>query len=280
MGVRIDGKVIAEERLTALRERVGSLSGKPGLAVILVGDDPASHLYVELKEKAARRVGMHFTKIELPTHTSEHHLIDLLTELNADQTIHGIVVQLPLPPPLEEGRIIRAIDPVKDADGFHPKNVERFLNGEPRRTPALIRAILTLLDAAGANLERAAVAVIARESVFTRCLRHLLEAKGAQVSVHPPMNAFGELTVKADILIVAAGKPRFINAHQVKPGAVVIDIGITKLPEGTVVGDVDTDAVAAVARAITPVPGGVGPVTVVSLLENVVEAYQTMQNSK
>lgn len=280
MGLLLDGRAIADERRASLKKRIHTLPSKPGLAVLLIGDDPASQIYVDLKEKAAREVGIAFEKVILDARTQEEAVIDRITALNAHPDIHGIVIQLPLPLHLNGDRAVAAMDPAKDADGFHPRNVARFLAGETGRTPTLIRAITTLLKASGIALNRKRAAVIARESVFTRCLRFVLERQGASVVIHPPLNAVAAATEQADLLIVAAGKPKIIKEYMVKPGVAVIDIGINRTPEGKIVGDVDTEPVKRKASWITPVPGGVGPVTVISLLENVVEAYEQVQSVK
>lgn len=274
MGLLLDGRAIADERRKRLKKLIATLPGTPGLAVVLIGNDPASRLYVNLKEKAAREVGIAFEKILLEERVREDTVIERIVALNARPEIHGIVIQLPLPQHLNGDRAVTTMDPAKDADGFHPKNVARFLTGETSRTPTLIRAITTLLGVSGITLNGKHATVIARESVFTRCLRFALDTAGARVIIHPPFNAFAAATETADLLIVAAGKPNLIKEYMVKPGAVVIDVGINRAPDGKIVGDVDTEAVRQKASWITPVPGGVGPVTVVSLLENVVEAYE------
>lgn len=266
----LDGRELAKKLTDQIKQKIAASDIRPGLAVVLVGDDQASRLYVKLKEKAAQAVGIHFERHERPADTSEEDVIEVVRRLNDRADIHGVVIQLPLPKPLSEDRIVDALLPRKDADGFHPDNVQALLHGDPVLQPALVRCIFALLDAADGIERGQRIALVARESVFTNVMSFLLHLKEAQVDIVPPMNHFGETTSRADILIVAAGKANLIRAEHVKAGATVIDVGINHL-DGEVVGDVAFDEVAAKTKWITPVPGGVGPVTVAMLLHNTYE---------
>jgi methylenetetrahydrofolate dehydrogenase (NADP+)/methenyltetrahydrofolate cyclohydrolase len=266
----LDGRELAKKLTEQIKQKIEASDIRPGLAVVLVGSDPSSHLYVKLKEKAAHRVGIHFERHERPADATEDEIIEVVRSLNDRSDIHGVVIQLPLPKPLTEDRIIDALLARKDADGFHPDNVQALLHGDPVLQPALVRSIFALLDT-GDGIERGQrVALVARESVFTNVMSFLLHQKEVQVDIVPPMNHFAESTRRADVLIVAAGKANLITAEHVKEGATVIDIGINQL-NGTVVGDVAFDEVAPRVKWITPVPGGVGPVTVAMLLHNTYE---------
>lgn len=266
----LDGRELAKKLTDQLKQKIEASNIRPGLAVVLVGNDPASELYVKLKEKAAKYVGIHFERIERPVDVSEEDVIEVVRSLNDRPDIHGVVVQLPLPKQLTEDRIIDALLPRKDADGFHPANVRALLHGDPILQPALVRSVFALLDAADGVEKGQRVALVARESVFTNVMSFLLHQKEVRVDIVPPFNHFADTTSRADVIIVAAGKANLIKAEHVKPGATVIDVGINHV-DGAVVGDVSFEQVAAKAKWITPVPGGVGPVTVAMLLHNVYE---------
>lgn len=271
----LDGKKAAQEIRASLKEEVARLKARgltPGLAVVLVGEDSASKVYVKQKEKACREAGIASQVYRLPEDTSEESLLQLIQELNADRAVHGILVQLPLPGRLDANRVIQAIDPAKDVDGFHPLNVGRLAVGLPAPVPCTPRGIIHLLDAYGIPIAGRHAVVVGRSNIVGKPLAQLLLARNATVTVcHSKTVDLASLTRTADILVAAAGKPRLITRGMVKPGAVVVDVGINRLPEG-LVGDVDFEAVREVAGYITPVPGGVGPLTIAMLLKNTLEA--------
>lgn len=271
----LDGKKAAQEIRASLKEEVARLKARgltPGLAVVLVGEDPASKVYVKQKEKACREAGIASQVYRLPEDTSEESLLQLIQELNADRAVHGILVQLPLPGRLDANRVIQAIDPAKDVDGFHPLNVGRLAVGLPAPVPCTPRGIIHLLDAYSIPIAGRHAVVVGRSNIVGKPLAQLLLARDATVTVcHSKTVDLASLTRTADILVAAAGKPRLITRGMVKPGAVVVDVGINRLPEG-LVGDVDFEAVREVAGYITPVPGGVGPLTIAMLLKNTLEA--------
>lgn len=270
----IDGRSLAHERLGALREHLKTVGLRPGLAAILVGDDPASHLYVRLKSEACQRVGLTFRLEALPATVTEAALIERIRAQNDDATVTGIIVQLPLPPGFDEDRVIAAIDPAKDADGFHPATVAAFLRGEPGApTPSLIRAIWSLVAATGERLAGRTAVVLANSAVFAQGLVAFLERQGLRartIDLHGPLRS---ATREADLLIVAVGSPKTITGADIKPGVIIIDVGTNQV-SGRVVGDVDPDSVRSLAAWLSPVPGGVGPLTVVSLLESVIALAQ------
>lgn len=260
-----------------LKQKVKSLGGTPGLAVILIGDDPASHVYVGLKEEAAKKVGVYFEKHLLPASARQQEVIELLRTLSTKEGIHGIIIQFPLPKGLDKASVMNAIAPEKDVDGFRPDNIEALLAGRPIIIPGLPAGIVQLIDSTGEELEGKRTMVIARSSVFSKPLGYLLERKGILVEAYPPEERVLKYKIaKADILIVAVGKPRLITGEMVKEGVIVIDVGYNRV-NGKPVGDVDFESVSEKAAWITPVPGGVGPMTVAMLLYNVVRAYEQQQ---
>lgn len=268
----IDGRAIAQVITAAVKKRVAQLPVAPGLAVVLVGADPASHVYVGVKEKACRNVGMRFQKKLFFASTPQSQILEHIKSLNANPAVTGILVQLPLPAPLDETTIIGAIDPAKDADGFHPENLRRFAAGDDRAIPSLTRAIGRLLESTDHPLPGDTAVIVANSEVFAQPLTTYLNRKGAVAKSLQPTEA-GRVpsgTGGADILIVAVGRPKFIRAEHVKPDATVIDVGTNRVGDA-VVGDVDTESVKATLGRLSPVPGGVGPVTVATLLERVVE---------
>jgi methylenetetrahydrofolate dehydrogenase (NADP+) / methenyltetrahydrofolate cyclohydrolase len=278
-------RVIREEvkqRATAFALRAGR---PPGLTVVLVGEDPASQVYVGRKEKASAVVGVRNETIRLPAETPEADLLALVARLNADAAVDGILVQLPLPPQMDERRVIEAIDPAKDADGFHPINQGRLLAGIPGLRPCTPAGIVELLVRGGVETRGAHAVVVGRSNIVGKPVAALLMQKGdgadATVTIcHSRTVDLPSYTLEADILIAAMGRPRAITAEMVKPGAAVIDVGIHRIedataPKGTrLCGDVDFDPVAEIASAITPVPGGVGPMTVAMLMHNTVAAAE------
>ena len=273
----IDGKSIAAQVRAEVAERTAVLADKgitPGLATVLVGDDPASRVYVASKRKACAEVGIKAWDHDLAASTSEKDLLDLLGQLNADPAVHGILVQLPLPEHINEPGVLLAVDPAKDADGFHPQNLGRLLTGENVVAPATPAGICELLIRSGVTIGGAEVVIVGRSNIVGKPLAAMLMQKGpaanATVTVcHTGTRDLPEHTRRADILIAAIGRAKAITSPMVAPGAVVIDVGINRTEDG-LVGDVDFEAVSGVAAAITPVPGGVGPMTIASLLSNTV----------
>ncbi len=272
----IDGKRISQEIKDELKERVAQLGtqGITGcLAVIQVGSDPASSVYVRNKKRACAYIGIQSQSYELDEHTSESELLELIDKLNKDEKINGILVQLPLPKGMDENKVIQAISPKKDVDGFHPQNVGALVSGLPgfvSCTPAGIIQLLkrSKIEAAGKNC-----VVIGRSNIVGKPMSLLMLRENATVTIaHSKTANLREVCKRADILIVAIGKPRFIDASYVKEGAVVIDVGIHRNAENKLCGDVDFDQVCPHVKAITPVPGGVGPMTIAMLMHNCVEA--------
>ena len=264
----IDGKSLAAEIRAEIKKEIAESGIKPGLAVILVGADPASHLYVGLKEKAAAEVGIHFEKYLFFATEPEEKIIKKIQELNDKPDIHGILVQLPLPSGYNEIKIVGTIDPKKDADGFHPQNIEKLLAGEPAIVPPVISGILKLIESTGEEIANKKIAILANSETFIRPLQKILEKDNRVAYAIAPDNV-APITRDADIVIVALGRPKFLTGEMIKNGAIVIDVGTTRLEDGTTVGDVDTESVSQVAGYVTPVPGGVGPMTVATLLQNV-----------
>ena len=283
----IDGKSIAEDVRAEVAEGVEEMRQKhdvvPGLAVVLVGDDPASAVYVRNKQRAATEAGMLAEDRRLAPETTQEELLSVVNSLNADRRIHGMLVQLPLPPQIKAEAIVEAIDPAKDVDGLHPNNVGRLASGRPRFVPATPAGIQQLLLRSGYDPQGAHVVVCGRSDIVGKPVASLLmqRSPGANATVtvcHTRTRDLASITRQADILIAAIGQPRVITADMVKQGAVVIDVGTNRVdaPERKrgyrLVGDVDFDAVAEKAAAITPVPGGVGPMTIAMLLHNTLKA--------
>jgi methylenetetrahydrofolate dehydrogenase (NADP+)/methenyltetrahydrofolate cyclohydrolase len=245
----------------------------PGLAVVLVGEDPASSIYVRTKDRAAREAGIEARTIRLPAQTAQTVLLATIQTLNDDPAIDGILVQLPLPRGLDSQAVIEAIDPAKDVDGFHPINVGHLADGRPALVPCTPLGVMKLLRAVGVDLTGAVAVVLGRSAIVGRPMARLLVAADATVTiVHSRTRDLPAECRRAEILIAAVGKPEMVQAGWIRPGATVIDVGINRLPDGRLVGDVAFEACAAVAGAITPVPGGVGPMTVACLLENTLTA--------
>ncbi|MCH9612568.1 MAG: Bifunctional protein FolD protein [Chlamydiia bacterium] len=269
----IDGKAIAAKRRKHLTEKISKLPRKPGLTVFLVGDDPASAAYVRMKQKACEECGLHSELIKLPKETSQEALEEMIEEKNQDDTCDGILVQLPLPKHMDSKRILNLVDPSKDVDGFHPNNVGKLLIGEEdcfvSCTPF---GVLTLLEETGIEIAGKNAVVIGRSNIVGKPMATLLLRENATITiVHSQSSEIESHCRNADILIAAVGKPGFVTSAMVKPGATVIDVGINRVVEegkSKLVGDVAYDEVKEKAGAITPVPGGVGPMTIVTLLEN------------
>jgi methylenetetrahydrofolate dehydrogenase (NADP+)/methenyltetrahydrofolate cyclohydrolase len=274
----IDGKTLAAEVRRALGSRVAALAARgvrPGLAVVLVGDDPASRVYVRNKERACEQTGLASRHIALPAQVEQAELLDTIHRLNADAAVHGILVQLPLPRHLDPDRVVEAIAPHKDADGFHPMNTGALLAGRPGFVPCTPAGIMVMLDHSGIELPGKRAVVVGRSNIVGKPMALLLLQRDATVTIcHSKTRDLPGLTREADVLVAALGRAGAIGAEMVKPGACVIDVGINRLESGRLAGDVDTAAVADVAGWITPVPGGVGPMTVAMLLENCVRAAE------
>jgi methylenetetrahydrofolate dehydrogenase (NADP+)/methenyltetrahydrofolate cyclohydrolase len=253
------------------------------LAAVLIGDDPASHVYVRNKRRACEKAGIRSTLHQLPDSTSQTELLELVEKLNADESVHGILVQLPLPDHIDEDAIISAVAPEKDIDGFHPENLGLLAAGRPRYLPCTPAGIQQILLRTGVEIAGRHVVIVGRSNIVGKPLALILmqKADGANATVtvcHSRTRDIAALTRQADIVVVAIGKAAFLTADMVKPGATVIDVGINRV-EGKLVGDVDFDAVAEIAGAITPVPGGVGPMTVAMLLSNTLAAAERTAGS-
>ena len=247
----------------------------PRLAVIIVGSDPASEVYVRNKQRTCEELGIRSDHIALPAETTEEELLACIEELNVDPEVHGILVQLPLPAQIaeDEEEILSHIDPRKDVDGFHPVNVGHLVLGAPGLRPCTPAGCIRMLDYAGIPIEGAHAVIIGRSNIVGKPMAHLLLERNATVTIcHSRTQNLAAIARTADILVAAVGRPRFVTADMVKEGATVIDVGINRIAPKQLVGDVDFDAAAAVAGAITPVPGGVGLLTVAMLMENVVQA--------
>lgn len=283
----IDGVAISKEIREEIKKEVQELKEKhgitPGLVTILVGENPASVSYVTAKQKTAHELGFYSIQENLPESVPEDELLKMIEKYNNDPKIHGILVQLPLPKHIDENKVIYAIDPRKDVDGFHPVNVGKMVIGLPCFLPCTPYGILVLLDKAGCKVDGAEVVVIGRSNIVGKPVAILLFQKrkpvgNATVTIcHTATKDMAFHTKRADILIVAAGKPKVVTADMVKPGVVVIDVGVNRIgttPEGKakLCGDVDFDSVKEVASAITPVPGGVGPMTITMLMKNTLES--------
>ena len=273
----IDGKKTSldvRERLKKETETFKNETGiTPGLAVVLVGNDPASAVYVRNKHRACGEIGFHSEVYELPEDTSEDEVLSLLARLNDDPKIHGILVQLPLPKQIDPDKVILAIKPEKDVDAFHPENVGRIMLGNYRFLPCTPAGVMTLLDAYGIDPAGKDCVVVGRSNIVGKPQALLLLERNATVTVcHSRTADLPSHTKRADIIVVAVGKPRFLKPEMVKPGAVVIDVGINRLPDGKLCGDADFVPISEIASAITPVPGGVGPMTITMLMQNTLTA--------
>ena len=273
----MDGKTLAARIRAEVAAEVTAFPRPIGLATVLVGDDPASDVYIRGKHKATLEVGIEARDLRLPAETSEAELLGLVAELNADDTIDGILVQLPLPGQIDEGRVIRAVDPIKDVDGFHPVNAGRLLAGTPGHVPGTPLGVLALLDEYGVELEGANAVVIGRSDIVGKPAALLLLHRHATVTIcHSRTRDLAAETARADVVVAAVGVPGIVSAAMVKEGAAVVDVGINRTEEG-LVGDVDP-AVAERAGLLTPVPGGVGPMTIAMLLRSTVRAARYRRN--
>jgi methylenetetrahydrofolate dehydrogenase (NADP+)/methenyltetrahydrofolate cyclohydrolase len=287
MAKLIDGRAIAEKVYVDLRREIAELKAKcvtPGLAVVLVGDDPASRAYVRSKDKMCRELGLHSLKLELPESTTQTELLNRVEELNADSDIHGILVQSPPPQHIDEAAIIRALDPRKDVDGFHPENVAKLALDDPRGfVPCTPLAVQRLLIESKININGTHVVILGRSMIVGKPLALLLMQKNEKANatvtvVHSRSRDLAEITRSADIIIAAIGRAGFVKADHVREGAVVIDVGINRVEDAAsergyrLVGDVAFDEVSEKTMAISPVPGGVGPMTIAMLMSNTVKA--------
>ncbi len=280
--VIIDGRKIAEETQLDLKAEVDALAKKgitPGLATVLVGEDPASQVYVRMKQKACDRLGILSRGVRLPASIGQADLISEIETLNADPEIHGILVQLPLPKHLDAADVLQRVSPDKDVDGFHATNLGKLLSAKywedlPRFIPCTPAGVIRLIDSTGVEIAGKTAVVVGRSLIVGKPLAMLLLARQATVTIcHSRTQDLGSETKRADILVVAAGVPRLITGEMIKPGAVAIDVGVNRLEEG-LVGDIDFDSAKDIAGHLTPVPGGVGPMTITMLLANTVRSAQ------
>lgn len=278
MAELIDGKRISKEIKDELKEKVAAYKSQGieiALAVIQVGQDPASTVYVGNKKKACEYIGIKSVAYELPEETTEEELLEIIDQLNKDDSIYGILVQLPVPKHINEDHIIQAIDPKKDVDGFHPQSVGALSIGQPGFVSCTPAGIIQLLKRSGISIEGKECVVIGRSNIVGKPMSLLLLRENGTVTIcHSRTKNLKEVTKRADILVAAVGKPKMIDASYVKEGAVVIDVGIHRNAENKLCGDVDFDSVEKIASAITPVPGGVGPMTIAMLMNNCVEAVE------
>ena len=281
----IDGKLVASVIRNNISEEVACFKKEynvtPGLAVIIVGENPASLVYVRNKKRACEQVGINSYEIALSGDVSEEELLERIEILNADPSVHGILVQLPLPKHINEETVINAIDPKKDVDAFHPYNVGRIMTGNYTFLPCTPAGVIDLLDYYNINISGKKCVIIGRSNIVGKPMAHLLLERNGTVTVcHSRTADLAEETQKADILVVAIGKPEFVTADMVKPGAVVVDVGINRGADGKLVGDVEFSGVSEVASYITPVPGGVGPMTITTLLKNTLIAAKQLNFKK
>jgi methylenetetrahydrofolate dehydrogenase (NADP+)/methenyltetrahydrofolate cyclohydrolase len=277
MGEIIDGKKVSEHIRAQIADGVEKLKSEtgvtPGLAAVLVGDDPASEIYVRNKRKACANAGMYSEEHKLPAETTEEELLKLVDSLNNDPNIHGILVQLPLPDHINETKVLRAVTPLKDVDGFHPYNVGLLVEGNPRFISCTPHGIIKMLEFYNIDITGKQAVIVGRSNIVGKPVSMLLLHRHATVTIcHSRTKPLDEVTRRADILVAAIGRANFITADMVKEGAVVIDVGINRNEEGKLTGDVDFEGVSEKASFITPVPGGVGPMTISMLLWNTLES--------
>lgn len=279
----LDGKALAATLQNEIAEKVLNFKQTHGitpcLAAILVGEDPASRIYVANKEKACHKLGIDSKLFRLPAETTTEQLLQLIEQLNTDSAVHGILVQLPLQKSIDEKKILDAVRPEKDVDAFHPENVGLLSQGRPRFMPCTPYGVQQLLLRNGIETASKHVVVVGRSDIVGKPMGLILLQKGSGAdatvtTVHSRTKELAEFTRRADILIVAIGKAKFLTAEMIKPGAVVIDVGINRLPDGKICGDVDYEAVKQIAGAISPVPGGVGPLTITMLMHNTLKAAE------
>ncbi|MEC9005405.1 MAG: bifunctional methylenetetrahydrofolate dehydrogenase/methenyltetrahydrofolate cyclohydrolase FolD [Nitrospirota bacterium] len=272
----IDGKALAQEIRQEIAKDIELLvvqtGVRPGLAVVLVGDDPASAVYVRNKKKACDTAGLYVNDHALPATTRQEELLKLIDQLNNDPKIHGILVQLPLPNQIDSQRVLNAVSPDKDADGFHPYNIGRLMAGDPVFVPCTPKGVMRMIESAGQSIKGKRAVVLGRSNIVGKPVAMLLMHQHATVTIcHSRTIDLPGMCKEADILVAAIGKAQFVKSDMVKPGAVVIDVGINRLGDGRLVGDVDFEPVKEVAGWLSPVPGGVGPMTIAMLLANTLE---------
>jgi len=277
MAILIDGKALAAKLQGELAEKTARLTEEtgvvPGLVVIIVGENPASQVYVRNKERSAIAAGFRSEVVRLPETIQQHELLELIEQYNQDPLWHGILVQLPLPKHIDDEAVLLAIDPAKDVDGFHPLNMGRLWAGNPVMVPSTPAGIMEMFKEYGIELEGKRAVVIGRSNIVGKPMAQLLLAKNATVTLtHSRTHHLAKIAKTADILVVAIGRAKFVTADFVKEGAVVIDVGMNRDEDDKLCGDVDFDAVAPIASHLTPVPGGVGPMTVTMLMEQTYEA--------
>ena len=271
----IDGKKIAQNLRKDIAQQVKTLERAPGLAVILVGDDPASAVYVRNKDNACKEVGFYSEKINKPAGITQQQLLDEVVRLNNDDRIDGILVQLPLPKHLDANLVIETISPQKDVDGFHSENIGKLMQNKSYLRPCTPKGVMTMLATTGIDLAGKDCVVVGASNIVGRpMLMELLNARATVTICNSKTQDLSDKLRRADVVVAAVGVPQIIQGDWIKPGAVVIDVGINRLESGKLVGDVDFDAAAEQASWITPVPGGVGPMTIATLLENTLTAYK------
>ncbi len=274
----IDGKALASQIKEELAQRIQTLKNKgviPALTVILVGDDPASAVYVNSKHNTFTQLGLKSEVLRFPAETSQEALLAKIRELNNDKTLHGILVQLPLPKHIDTNTVIDTISPEKDVDGFHISNAGALMTGNPRFIPCTPYGVMKMLESQNVNLKGAEAVVVGASNIVGKPMALLLQKEGATVTIcNSKTKDLTAHTKRADILVVATGRPEMVTGDMIKPGAVVIDVGINRGADGKLKGDVEYASAAQVASAITPVPGGVGPMTIVMLLVNTIEAAE------
>jgi methylenetetrahydrofolate dehydrogenase (NADP+) / methenyltetrahydrofolate cyclohydrolase len=272
----LDGKSLAATVRANVKQSVAALAARgirPGLAVILAGNDPASRVYVRNKTRACEETGVRSSLFEYESSVQEKELLERIAALNEDPAVHSILVQLPLPPQIDADRVLQAVSPEKDVDGFHPSNLGALLAGKPKVVPCTPAGVMRLIEHAAVPLAGRSAVVIGRSTIVGKPLALLLLQKNATVTIcHSKSVNIAQTAMQADILIAAVGRAKLVGAAMVKPGACVVDVGVNRLADGTLAGDVDFNAVKDVAGWITPVPGGVGPMTIAMLLENCVSA--------
>lgn len=276
----LNGRKLAKALAAPLRERVGRLERAPGLAVVLCGSDPASAVYVRKKSARAERLGFHQRSIDLPAETSQAELLSIIDDLNQDDAIDGILVQLPLPSHLNAQPLLDRIDPAKDVDGFHPRNLGLLAQGRPHLVPCTPLGVMRMLESTNVTLSGCHAVVIGRSNIVGRPMAMLLEKANATVTLcHSRTRNLPDVLATADVVVAAVGRPNFVKGEWIRDGAVVIDVGINRLDDGRLVGDVEYETAAPRASVITPVPGGVGPMTIAMLMENTVTASEARQSS-
>lgn len=280
----IDGKALAKSIRANVKTQVETLTEKygksPHLVVVLVGENPASQTYVRMKHRACEKAGIRSTAINKDDSISEKELLDLIRDLNGDEDVHGILVQLPLPDHIDANKVINTIEYKKDVDGFHPMNIAALQIGTPGVIPATPKGIMTLLAHTGIDLEGKNAVIIGRSNIVGKPVAQLLLKKNATVTItHSRTRNLKDVAAGADVLVAAVGRPKMVTEDMVKEGATVIDVGVNRV-EGKLVGDVDFDGVKDKVAHITPVPGGVGPMTIASLLENTVECFEALEGDK